>query len=438
MMRVLIRHTDILTLDATNRVLTDAAIAIADGSIVAVGAAPADFVADEIVDATGHIAMPGFFNAHTHSPMTLLRGQAVDRPLDDWLRERIWPAEVGLTAEDVYWGAALAAVEMIRSGVVGFADHYFFMDQVAKVVLESGLRANLAWCVFGREEGELGADLPTIARFVEEWQDAGGGRIHTMLGPHSPSTCPAQFLARTAAVAARLGVGIHIHVAESRAELARSLATYNMSPIELLSRSGVFDVPVLAAHGIYLAHEDLEFLAAHDVAVVHCPTSQMRLGMGLTPVTRLQQADIPVALGSESPASSGRFSILREARLALLAGQGGSTGGEAGTAQTDGPSLSAAAVLRMATQVGARASGFPFSGELAPGRSADLILLDARAAHLIPRHDVAESVLMAAGDADVSDVMVAGRWLMRNRQVLTLDEGRIMHEVARRGLRYIL
>ena len=214
MSNIILQHCDILTLDAEGRVLRDAGVAISGGMISAVGEIPPDFRADEILDVSGHIVMPGFFNAHTHSAMTLFRGYAEDLPLDRWLNERIFPIESALTAEDVFWGANLAAVEMIRGGTVGFADHYFHMDRVAQVVMESGLRANLAWCIFGREEGEIGADLAEIAAFTEQWQGAGDGRIRTMLGPHSAHTCTPQFLARTAAVAARLGAGIHIHLAE--------------------------------------------------------------------------------------------------------------------------------------------------------------------------------------------------------------------------------
>ncbi|MCX7707724.1 MAG: amidohydrolase [Anaerolineae bacterium] len=425
---ILIRHADIITLDAHGRVLRDADVAVSGGAILAVGEIPAAFRPAETVDASGHILMPGFFNAHTHSAMTLLRGYAEDLPLDRWFNERIWRAESALTAEDVYWGAALAAAEMIRAGVVGFADHYFYMDRIAQVVLESGLRANLAWCAFGREEGEVGTDLAGIARFVEGWQDAGDGRIKTFLGPHSPYICSPQFLARTAAVAARIGVGIHIHVAESAGQVARSKAEHGMTPVELLAKNGVFDVPVLAAHGIYLEAIDYEILAASKATVVQCPTCHMKLGMGVTPVPALQAAGIRVALGTDGTASNNALDMLQEARNAALMQK---------LAAQDPTLLAGDMPLRLATQNGAWAMGFNLSGEIAAGHAADLILLDCDTPRLRPRHDLVANVLYAAVAADVSDVMVAGRWLMRNRELLTLDEERILAEAERRAFRMV-
>ncbi len=426
MSNTLIRHADVITLDAEGRILRDTSLAISGGTIAAVGEIPPDFQADAILDASGHIVIPGFFNAHTHSAMTLFRGYAEDLPLDRWLNERIFPIESALTAEDVYWGASLAAAEMIRGGTVGFADHYFHMDRVAQVVMESGLRANLAWCIFGRAEGEIGADLGEIAAFTEQWQGAGGGRIKTMLGPHSAHTCTPQFLARTAAVAARLGVGIHIHLAELATEVTRSLALYDLRLVELLEANGVFEVPVLAAHAIHLADFERAIIAARGATVVQCPTTHMKLGYGITPVPALLAAGVNVALGTDGAGSSGLLDMLQEARHAALIQK---------LNALDATAMSGDSALRLATQNGARALGFGLSGQIAVDRAADLILIDGSAPHLLPRHDLVASVLYAAGSRDVSDVMVAGKWLMRKRQLLTLDEGCILDQIQRRAER---
>lgn len=425
---ILLQHADIITLDAHGHILLDADLALSGGMIVAVGQPPADFRAEEVIDVSGHIVLPGFFNAHTHSPMTLLRGYAEDLPLDRWLNERIWVAESGLTADDVYWGASLAAAEMIRGGTIGFADHYFHMDRVAQVVLESGVRANLAWCAFGAEGGEIGTDLAGIARFVEEWQGAGDGRIRTMLGPHSVHTCSPQFLARTAAVAARLGAGIHIHLAETQAEVDRALARYDMTPVQLLEANGALGVPVLAAHGIYLTEVDREILAASGATVVQCPTCHMKLGMGVTPVPALLAAGVNVALGTDGAASNNALDMLQEARHAALIQK---------LAARNPALLGGDVALRMTTQDGARALGFSLSGVIAAGQAADLVMIDCSFPHLQPQHDLVSNVLYAARAGDVSDVMVAGRWLMRRRALLTLDEERILYEAQRRALRLV-
>ena len=429
MSRILIRDVDVITLNEQGAVLRGAELAIADGRIVAVGQAPADFAPNETVDGHNRVAMPGFFNAHTHAAMTLVRGWADDLPLDRWFNERIWVAESALEEEDVYWGAALAAAEMIRSGTVGFADHYFWMDQVAKVVEESGLRATLAWCVFGLEEGEIGTDLQGTLEFVQRWQGVADGRIRTLLGPHSPYICSDYFLARTAAVAARLGVGIHIHVSESQEQVDNSLERYDRTPVQVLEASGIFNVPTIAAHCIYLQESEMrEILAERAVHVEQCPGCPKKQGMGTTPVPELLECGVNVALGTDGAASNNDLDMLEEARLASLVQKHD---------RRDPEVMPGDLALRLATQNGARAMGFPESGVLAPGRPADLILLDFDKPHLWPRHDLVSNVLYAAKSPDVSDVLVAGRWLMRNRALLTLDEERIKHEAERRAFRMV-
>jgi 5-methylthioadenosine/S-adenosylhomocysteine deaminase len=429
MSKILIRDVDIVTLDEQGTIHCSADLAISDGLIVAVGEAPSEFGADEVVDGHGHVAMPGFFNAHTHAAMTLVRGWAEDLPLDRWFNERIWVAESALEEEDVYWGAALAALEMIRSGTVGFADHYFWMDQVGSVAAESGLRASLAWCVFGQEDGEIGTDLPGTVDFVQRWHGVANGRIRTLLGPHSPYICSPRFLARTAAVAARIGTGIHIHVSESQEQVANSLQRHDRTPVELLQANGIFAVPTIAAHCIYLQDWEMtSILAEQGVSVVQCPNCHMKLGMGTTPVPDLLERGVNVALGTDGAASNNNLDMLEEARLAALIQKHD---------RRDPTVLPGDMPLRMATRNGARAMGFAESGIIEPGMSADLILFDFDQPHLQPQHDIVANIMHSARAGDVTDVMVAGKWLMRDREVLTLDEGRIIEEAQNRAYRMV-
>ena len=190
-MRLLIKNVDVITLDAAGTVRRGVDIGLQGGRIAFIGAAPAEFQADDVIDGYNHVAAPGFFNAHCHAPMTFERGWAEDLPLDRWFNERIWVAESALTSDDVYWGAALAACEMIRSGCVAFNDHYFYMDRVAEVVAQSGMKATLTWCQFGiGADKEIGADLAGTLRFVDRWQGQAEGRLRAALGPHSPYVCP--------------------------------------------------------------------------------------------------------------------------------------------------------------------------------------------------------------------------------------------------------
>ncbi|MEA3338032.1 MAG: amidohydrolase [Chloroflexota bacterium] len=424
MARVLIEHADVITLDEPGRVLRDTSVAVEGDRIVAVGEVPSGFDADEMLDASNKVLMPGFVNAHTHAPMTFERGWAEDLPLDRWFNERVWVVESQLSEDDVYWGAMLAAAEMIRAGTIGFADHYFYMDRVAEVVEQTGLRAMLAWCVFG-EEDTIGIDLAGTVDFVQRWQGAANDRIHTVLGPHSPYMCSPYFLARTAAVAARIDTGIHIHLAESREQVANSLASHDRTPVEVLEANGVFDVPAIAAHCIYLNEVDKEILARHDVTVVQCPNCHMKLGMGVTPVPELLSLGVNVALGTDGTASSNDLNMLKEARLSALIQK---------HEHADPEIMPGDLPLRMATQNGARALGWPDSGVVAPGMAADLILVDCDQPHWRPRHDLMANLLHAAQGNDISHVMVAGQWLMKDRNLLTMDEDRILWEAERRAL----
>ncbi len=413
MTHILLKHATIVTLNDEDAILTDADLAIADDRIVALGEAPADFAADKVIDLSGKIVAPGLYNAHTHAAMVFARGYAEDMPLDRWFNEGIWKLESALTREMVRWGVRLAMVEMLRGGVIGFADHYFYMDEVAQAVVESGMRANLAWAVFGHDGGEVGITVPETVEFVKRWDGAADGRLRAMFGPHSPYLCSDEFLARTAAVAVREGIGIHIHAAETGGQVEASLAAYDMTPIELLHDRGLFETHTIVAHAIHSNPIDIAILANSHVNVAHCPSTHMRYAMGVTPVPEMLEAGVNVALGTDGAGSSVALNLWREMRLAVVMQR---------QARNDPEALGGLTPLRMAARNGARALGFAQSGVLAPGFQADLMVIDASQTHYQPIHSVPASLVWNTEPADVRDVMVAGRWLMRDRQLLTLDE----------------
>ena len=426
---ILIRDADVLTLNEKSDVLRRTRIAIAEGKIQAIGDIPDAFTADETIDASDHLVMPGFFNAHTHASMTFERGWADDLPFDRWLNERIWVAESALTPEDVRWGAYLAAAEMIRSGTVGFADHYFHMDEVAEVVQEAGLRGVLAWCVFGTgDEAEIGGGLEETVDFVQRWQGAANGRIRTVLGPHSPYACPPRFLEKVAGRAAQLKVGIHIHLSEFRDQLESSLAKHGVTPVKFLEQMGILDRPTIAAHCIWITAEDMDMLQAKGVNVVQCPNCHMKLGMGVTPVPELLERGVNVCLGTDGPASNNDLDMLEEARLATLMQK---------SHHLDPVALPAEVALRLGTQNSAKALGFLDSGVIAPGRAADLIIFDFGKPHLRPRHNLLSNVMYSAKSPDISHVIVDGHLLMKDGVLTTLDEERILYEAERRAFQMV-
>lgn len=428
-MRTLIRDVDIVTLDEAGTVLRGSSIAIEGQTIVGVGEIPEGFSPTQLIDGRGHVALPGFFNAHCHAAMTLVRGYAEDLPLDRWFNERVWVAESALQSEDVYWGAALAACEMIRSGTVGFADHYFYMDHVARVAEESGMRAALAWCQFGiGQDKEVGADLEGAVAFAERVHGRADGRMRGFLGPHSPYICPPSFLREIASIAKERGFGLHIHLAESEEQVSRSLATHGLSPTALLEETGIFDVPTIAAHALYLTDEDVSILARRGVTVARCPITYMKLAMGSGDVTRLLRAGARVAIGTDGPASNNDMDMKEAVRFLPLLEK---------LSSRDAEALASDMPLRMATQVGAQAMGFSDVGVLRPGSRADVVLYDFDKPHLVPRHNLVANLVHSAKASDVSLVMIDGRLVLRDGELLTLDEEKIRAEAERVAFRMV-
>ena len=427
MSRLLIKQVSVLSFEQKGSIIPEADIAIEDSRIVAIGRAPENFRPDETLDGYNHLAVPGFWNAHTHAPMSLLRGYAEDMPGDRWFFERVRPAEALIDADDVYWGAALAACEMIRGGTVGFNDHYFHMDRVVEVVGQSGMKATLAWTEFGIPQADVGTDLAGAAAFAERWQGAAGGRIRCVLGPHSPYICPPEFLREVSAIARERGLGLHIHVAETAQQVEESLATHGVTPVAYLEACGIFEVPCVAAHTIHASQEDVAILKAHGASVVHCPISYLKLGLEVNDLRPMLDAGVNVALGTDGLASNNDMDMKAAVRFTALVQK---------SVRKDAETLPGDLPLRLATANGARAMGFPESGALAPGRAADIVLFDLDQPHLYPRHDLVANLVHSARASDVTHVIVDGRVLYRDGELVTLDEEKIKAEVQRRVAKF--
>lgn len=416
-----IKDMAIVTLDPEGTIHQGADLVIEDGKLLHVGQAPAEMVADETIDGSGKVALPGLVNTHCHSPMTLERGWAEDLPFERWLNEKIWVQESVLTADDVYWGARLAACEMIRSGTVAFSDKYFHMDRVAEVVEESGLKAALTWTVFGQERDaeHTGRDLEGTVEWIRDLTTEAHPRLRTFLGPHSPYICPPDFLARVVELAHENEQGIHLHLSETEEQVQASLAKHGQRPVQHVDSLGLFDVPAgcVAAHCLAIDETDTEILARKCVYVPHCPITYMKLAMPIPPLSPRIEAGVRVCLGTDGPASNADMDMFATIRQTALIHK----------YQSLDPELIAGDLaLRLATQK--EALGFEGRAELTVGAPADLILVDLDAPHLRPLHDLVANLVHSAKGSDVSDVMVDGNWLMRDRQLQTLDEERILYE----------
>lgn len=424
---LLITGGTVITVDEHGQIFDPGEVAIRGETILYVGPPggnlPADWQPQRIIRAENMLVLPGLVNAHTHAAMTLFRCCGDDLPLQKWLQEKIWPLEAKLTPEDVYWGTLLAIAEMLLSGVTAFADMYFFNEAVAQAVTESGIRASLAPGLLGILPGAE-QSLAEATHFCRQWQGAADGRITTMLGPHAPYTCPPSFLGEVLAAAKDLGVGLHIHLAETEAEIKEIKRDYGQHPVRYLVEQDIKGVHVLAAHCVHLLPEDIQLLAEEGISVAHNPGSNLKLASGIAPVPELLARGVTVALGTDGAGSNNNLDVLEEARLAALIHKG--TTGEA-------TAVPAGEALKMATCNGAAALGLSYCGRLKAGMRADLILIDRHQPHMYPRFDPLSGIIYSAKSSDVQMVLVNGKILVENRELCTLDREKIMYMAEKRA-----
>jgi 5-methylthioadenosine/S-adenosylhomocysteine deaminase len=376
---------------------------------------------NEVLDASGLLAIPGLINTHAHVPMVLFRGLAEDVSINAWFNDYIWPLEANLTPEDVYWGALLGMAEMIEAGVTSVADHYFEMDQVGKAVLTSGMRANLSWAVFGHQ----GADgLEKTCDFVSRWNGAGEGRITAWLAPHAPYTTGPDFLRLSARRAAEMETGIHIHVSETREQVELSLKEYSITPVRMLAECGLLEVPAILAHCLFPTDEDLELLQGKPAGVAHAPKTYLKLAMGTAPLQKYRQAGIPVGLATDGVVSSNTLDILEQMRLMALTQK---------DASGDSTVFAVPEVLDIAFEGGAcvlKQEGR--IGRLEAGCLADITLLRQDGMHTFPRYNPASNLVYSSRSADVDTVLCDGRVLLRRGQLQTIDKTEVKRQVGER------
>lgn len=372
-----------------------------------------------VIDGRGKFATPGLVNAHTHASMTLLRSYSDDKALMDWLQKDIWPVEDKMTRRDIYWGAALAAVEMIRGGTTAFADMYGpDMAEVAKVVDESGLRGSLSRGLIGFADGN-GERIANNVELYKNFHGAANGRITVMFGPHAIYTCPPDYLRKVAAEAAKLGAEVHMHMNETKTEIDDCLKNYGKRPFEVVAETGLFDTGTLAAHCVYLSDEEIEIIKRKKIRVAHNPGSNMKLASGIAPVTKLLANGVTVALGTDGASSNNNLDMLEEARLAALLAK---------VDTLDPLAVPAAQALQMATDFGAQALGLQNVGRLEVGCKADIVLWDMSGVEWQPNYNPVSLLIYSANSSAADTVIVDGKILMQARELKTLDAEKICAE----------
>ena len=422
-----IHNGTLVTVDERMRIIEKGWIGIRGGVIRAIQSVAPDTPTPDAgltIDAAGGIVMPGLVNAHTHLPMSLFRGMADDMPLMTWLNDHIFPAEARfIHADTVHWGTLLACAEMLLSGTTCCCGGYFLEEIVARAVAETGLRAVLAQGVIDFPAPGVPNPALNIAHaggYARRWQ--GRNRlISPSIFCHSPYTCSDNTLKAAKATADDRSLVLQVHVAETRFERDQSNEEKGFSPVAHLYRLGILDPRTLMAHCVWVDDADIDIIAGCGCAVAHCPESNMKLASGIAPVTAMRAAGITVSLGTDGCASNNNLDMFGEmataARLHKLA-----TG--------DPTALDAASTLKMATIDGARAIGLDDRiGSLETGKQADIIVLDSRVPHLTPMYHPTSNIVYAAGGGDVRHVLVAGRPVVEDRQLLTLNIREIMDRV---------
>lgn len=424
---LLISGDFVLTFNEGKEILENGVVAVASEEIVAVENSSdlgKEIKAKEELDASGCLVMPGLTNLHTHAAMTCFRGLADDLPLQEWLHGYIFPAEAThVSEESVYWGTLLAVVEMIKSGTTTFCDGYFFEDGAARAVTASGIRAVVGQGVVdfpapGIPDPRI--NLKAAEAFVFRWQGK-SPRLVPSIFCHSPYACSPETLIGAKDICREHEILFQIHLAETQTELEETQQRYGHRPVDHLRNLGLLDAHTLCHHAVIVNDEEIELLASSGVGVSHNPESNMKLASGVAPLPKMLAAGAKVGLGTDGCASNNNLDIFQEM----------DTAAKIHKVHQGDPALSSAfQVAAMATNGGAAALGMSqVLGSLEPGKKADLIIIDLNQPHLTPMYDPCSHLVYAARGADVRDVIIDGSIVMRERQLLAVDEQEVMSKV---------
>ncbi len=386
-----------------------------DGTIAAIGEnAGRGHEYDHVIEGRGRVLLPGLVNTHTHAAMTLLRGYADDMLLQPWLAERIWPLEAHLTADDVYWGTRLACLEMVSTGTVGFNDMYFFMESAARAVDKAGLRAQLSYGFIDLSDPEKRErECRATEGLVDSVARMANPRISAAVGPHAVYTVSPEGLRWCADLARERDLGVHVHLAETKTEVADAVKATGRRPPALLDEAGLLGPRTVAAHGCWLDDAECRLMAERGSTVSHNPASNMKLATGRAmPYPVLIRAGARVALGTDGAASNNSLDLFGEMKTAALLQK---------FAWDDPTMLPAAEALGLATVNAHAALGFP-GGRLEPGAPADLVLVETRTPCNTPLHSAVSNAVYACPGAAVTTTLCAGRVLMHERVVPGAEE----------------
>ena len=434
MERLLIKGGTVITVMGPEEIYEDGIVQVEDGRIRYAG--PADeapaFSPDKTIDATGRIVMPGIVNTHCHAAMTLLRGYADDMQLMPWLEQKMWPAEAKMKGEDVYWGTALGAYEMLSGGITTFLDMYFFADDIARAIQDTGIRGVIARGIIAvGGPGEAASRLEETRAAFHKWNGQANGRISFMVGPHAPYTCPPDTLVACAELADELGIGLHIHLSETAFEVDAAWENWDASPIQHVHKLGLMTGRhVVAAHCVHVSDDDIAILAETGTGVCHCPVSNLKLASGRTPIVSMRRAGVNVGFGTDGAASENMLHILgSEMRIGAM---------QAKELEGDPAAFTAYDAVEMATLGGAKVLGMEHEiGSLQKGKKADICIIETNRPHLVPNHDSIALVAYSALPGDVAMTLVDGKVVYEAGKLVTMNGPEIFARAREIGARLV-
>ena len=422
---ILVRQATILSMETTPEgslrkpFIADIAV---EGQRIAAIEPNINCEARKVIEGQDYLVMPGLVNMHTHLPMSYLRSYGDDLPLQKWLETRVYPAEDRWQAEDILWATQLALWEMIESGTTCCNDMYFFVDEIAQAVDQSGLRAVLSRGIVGDWQDGNERLAENIALY-QNWHGADHGRIQVAFAPHAIYTCSEMLLRKISEIAQKYQTMLHIHLAETKQEFDDCRKKHGTTPTAYLAELGCFDNPTIAAHAVWLTEEDENILAQYGVKIAHCPRSNLKLGNGMAKSYELLQKNVGLGFGTDGACSNNDLNLFLEMRQGSLLAKG----------RLYNPlAIPAEQALTMATRDAFSYLGFPQAGVLQKGNLADFILLDCKQPHFLPPYDLISHLVYSAQGSDVQSVIINGKIIMEKREMKTLDTERIRFECYNR------
>lgn len=412
---ILIKDTTIISDE-----IKKASILIVDDTIQEISSSLNKNDADKTIDATNKITIPGLVNTHSHVAMTLLRGVGDDQSLQTWLNDYIWPKEANLNEELVYYGSKLAMAEMIKTGTTTFNDMYFFMEETAKAVDESGMRAVLGYGMIDLFDDEKRkSELKVSKKLIESCHNTCENRIQVAVAPHAPYTCSEELIKQSYELAKKHDLKLHMHVSETKKEVDDISEEKGVTPFKYLDNIGVLDSNMIAAHGVWTTDEEMKILKEKEVSIAHNPSSNTKLASGIAPITKYLKNDINVSIGTDGVSSNNNLDMFSEMKLTALLQKVNSL---------DPQVLPAKETFDMATKNGAKALGIN-AGSIEEGKLADIVLVDTLVPHMTPVRNALSNIVYSSLGTDVDTVICNGKILLENKELQTINEQEIIQEV---------